>query len=337
MFGFDRNACCACVLLWWIAVSSAPAVAQHDHDETVKIVVEWLDSDHTSSELRVNAVNAVIEDSKYGLTWLGQQLPAAAEAPHEPRSKGLHELCTQVTLEFLRKTYKSDMVFVGQYDPLLALQPFATELLFTLLLETPQWYPLTFRVRLVPALRDLQLRPPSAARLDGLVALTSDDQEPTDLRNGLAAMMWQWGKKQYAQEIISQLIEATADGDAEDRVHATLVLADYYNVLREYKRSAQAHLATQALAKGADVSLRPVAWYSAACVHALLGDEERGMKAIQRCAELHASPDLDPSLRLERVLFEKDPEIALLRKNARFAALLDLAFGDRDKPAKGGR
>ena len=85
--------------------------------------------------------------------------------------------------------------------------------------------------------------------------------------------------------------------------------------------------------------MRPIAWYSAACVHALHGNVERGLEALERCARMHASPDLDRSVRLERSLFEKDPEIALLREDKRFAVLLKLAFGDeqKDQPQKDGR
>ena len=135
-------------------------------------------------------------------------------------------------------------------------------------------------------------------------------------------MLWQWGEKDYADTFVRELQLATTEGDGEDRVNATLELADYFNLLRDYKRAAGAHRAAQALARGADVELLPIAWYSAACVHALLGDTERGMKALQRCAEMHASPHLDRSRRLERKLFENDPEIAALRSDKRFPALL---------------
>ena len=131
---------------------------------------------------------------------------------------------------------------------------------------------------------------------------------------------------------------ATTEGDGEDRVNATLLLADYFNLLRDYRRAAAAHRAAQALARGADVELLPVAWYSAACVHALNGDQERGLEALRRCAEMHASPHLDESRRLERKLFEQDPEIASLRADPSFGALLELAFGERDdEDEEGGR
>jgi len=300
---------------------------------------KWLATDQTSEAMMAKTVFTVLDDPKVGLAWLGKQLPAIDKAPNTPRSKGLRTLCTQATLEFLRRTGKADMVFVGQYNDLLLVQPFASEFLFQLLLETPDWYPFTFRVRLVPAVRDLQLRLPAVERVDGIVQLIKNEQESEGLRNALAAMMAQWGRPEHADAVIKRLRAATMEGDGEDRVDATLVLADYYNLLRDYKNAARAHRTAQALAKGANVELRPIAWYSAACVHALHGNVERGLEALERCARMHASPDLDRSVRLERSLFEKDPEIALLREDKRFAVLLKLAFGDekKDQPQKDGR
>ena len=51
------------------------------------------------------------------------------------------------------------------------------------------------------------------------------------------------------------------------------------------------------------------------------------MAALEKCARMHASPHLDDSLRLKRSLFDTDPEIAVLRKDQRFAGILELAFG----------
>ena len=215
--------------------------------------------------------------------------------------------------------------------------------LFDLLLDTPDWYPFTFRVRLVAPLRDLQLRLPASDRVDGIVELIKDKREPVGLRNALAAMLHQWGNKKYALRITNRLVAATAEGDAEDRVQVMLELADYRNLLRDYEGAARVHRTAQALAKTANVTLLPIAWYASACVHSLQGDVERGIEALERCVQMHESQHLDKSLRLERKLFERDPEIALLRKDARFADLVRRAFGEKppkkkaDKQAKDGR
>lgn len=350
MLGLDSSLKCAVSGLVWLVIASASVtsqkpvaqkpvsqkpVANQDKLEQVRAAAEkWLVTDHTSKELMADTVVAVLKTPRVGLAWLGEQLPAASNAPNETRSKGLRSLCTQVTLEFLRRTHGSGMTFVGQYNPLKGLQPFAGNFVFQLLLETPEWYPLTFRVRLVPALRDIQLRSPSVARLDGILEIVNDERETTGLRNALAAALWQWGKPEHARKVLKQLMAETAEGDGEDRVDATLFLADYYNVLRDYKSSARAHRTAQALAKASKVQLPPIAFYAAACVQALQGDVDAGIKSLETCARMHASPDLDRSLRLERSLFEKDPEITVLRKDKRFAELLKLAFGEAKKADK---
>ena len=289
---------------------------------------QWLASDQTSQQLVETTVKQLLLQPEVGIDWLVKQLAAADRSPDTPRSKGVYSLRPQLILEFLRQQHQRGIYFVGQYDPLLPLQPFAAEFLFELLLHTPEWYPLTFRVRLIPALRDLQLRQPDEARLDRIFAIADDQREPQGLRRAIAAMLWQWGKRDRATAVVRELRAATADGDAEDRVHATLELAYYLTVLRSYDDAAGAHRAAQQLAKSASVVLKPIEYYSAACVHSLRGDAEAGIAALERCAELHASPDLDQSWRLERKLWQQDPEIDLLRRDPRFAGLLRKAFGD---------
>jgi len=322
------------LLLGLFAAATLPAQEPPDPAAAIE---RWLASEHDSEELMAETVKAVC-DAEVGLRTLGAMQPMLAAEPPTPRTKALRSLLTQVALEHLRRTYKSGMTFVGQYNGLRALQPWVDPLLFDLLLDTPEWYPLTFRVRLVPAIRDLHPKLPSGDRVAAVIQVIEDEREPTGLRHALAAMLWQWGNKKYGDAFVRQLQLATTEGDGEDRVNATLELADYFNLLRVYKRAAGAHRAAQALARGAGVELQPVSWYAAACVHALLGDTERGMQALQRCAEMHASPHLDRSRRLERKLFENDPEIAALRSDKRFPALLKLAFGDAsDESDEGGR
>jgi len=312
--------------------------ARPAHRQSAAAAIEkWLASEHDSADLMAATV-ATVCDAEDGLVVLGALQDRLVDASSGPRSKGLRSLFVKVALEHLRRTHKSDMTFVGQYRGLRPLQPWLDPFLFGLLLDTPEWYPLTFRVRLVPAIRDLSPKLPSADRVEAILALVDDEREPVALRRGLAALLWRWGKKSSAQRFVRELRMATAEGDGEDRVHATLQLADYFNTLQDYRSAASAHRAAQALARGAGVELLPVAYYSAACVHALLGDKERGIEALQRCAEMHASPNLDSSRRLKRELFEEDPEIALLRTDDRFAGLLKLAFGGRsDDDEAGGR
>ena len=63
-----------------------------------------------------------------------------------------------------------------------------------------------------------------------------------------------------------------------------------------------------------------------------------GLAAIEQCAALLASPDLDSSLRLPRSMFDRDPELALLRAQPRWEAAMRRAFADAPaRDDEGGR
>lgn len=314
------------------------AAAQTPAEKIAAVAEPWLGGDQTSRDQLDAVVKVLLEQPKEGIAWLAVQLPKASAAPTEPRSKGVRSLVTHAALEFLRRQRATDITFQGQYSALQPLQPYVGDLLFGLLLETPEWFPLTHRIHLVPALRDLQPRLPEAARVDAIVRIVENARlEPDNLRRGLAALLWQWGMKQHAQAMIAALVAATGEGDAEERVQTTLELADFYNQLREYRLAAGAHRSAQALAKNANVALKPIAWYSAACVHALLGDVERGLAAVGECAGLLASPHLDSSLRLPRAMFDTDPELASLRADPRWAGLMQRAFPAKATDPSAGR
>ncbi|MEO6595171.1 MAG: hypothetical protein ABIP94_10505 [Planctomycetota bacterium] len=304
-----------------------------------QVVERWIASDQTSREALDETVKVLMQAPELGFARLAAKLPAADETPADPRSKGVHGLITHAALEFMRRQHAREVVYPGQYAPLMQVQPFVGEWLFGLLLATPQWYPSTHRVRLVPALRDVQPTAPDAARMDQVVAIVENAAiEPEDLRRALACMLWQWGRKEFAQPFLDELQKASTEGDAEDRVRVMLDLADLQYQLREYRTSAATHRSVLVLAKGAKIQLKPVAHYSRACVYALIGDVERGIEALQRCAEMQASAEVDSSLKLQRSLFETDPEIAVLRRDERFAAILVQAFGaDAGKKEASGR
>ncbi len=302
-----------------------------------ELVERWLTTDQSDRDELDKTVLAILKEQKAGIAWLGQQLTSAAAKPPDARSKSIQTLTSHAVLEVLRRTRATDIVFVGQYDTLAPLQPFAGELLFTWLLATPDWYPHTHRIRLVAPLRDLQKQPPDEDRLEAVERLAANAEEPENLRRATAAMLWQWGHKQHGQRIVGALTAEAAEGDAEDRVQATLELADFHVLLREYKQAANAHRSAQTLAKGAGVTLRPIAWYAAACVHALLGDVERGIAALEECAKLQDTPDLDPSLRMAKTMFDSDPELAALRKHPRWNELVQRACAHAPEKVETGR
>ncbi len=308
-----------------------------DRERIAAAAERWLAGDQASRDELDAVVRTLLEDPAAGIDWLAAQLPGAAQAA-SARARAVHGLIVHFTLGYLQQQRATQITFQGQYAALARLQPVAGDFLFGLLLETPDWYPTTHRIHVVAPLRDLQPRLPEPARVDAIERIIDDAQvEPEGLRRALAALLWQWDRKRPAQAMIERLTAATADGDAEERVQTTLELADFYNQLREYRQAAGAHRAAQALAKDADVALKPIAWYAAACVHALLGDVERGLAAIERCAALQASPDLDSSLRLSRSMFDRDPELASLRAHPRWAELMRRAFPAMAPEPDGGR
>ena len=155
--------------------------------EPAAAIERWLTSEHTSESLMTATVEAVC-DAPDGLKVLGKKLQALQVTPGEPRSKGLRSLMPKVALEHLRRTYKSGMTYAGQYGGLASLQPWIGPFLFGLLLGTPEWYPLTFRVRLVPAIRDLQQQLPDAARVAGITRLVEDERVPGMRDHALKAL-----------------------------------------------------------------------------------------------------------------------------------------------------
>lgn len=298
--------------------------AQQDPVREFVEVERWLLSDQGVGDGLTAATKELLADAPVGLVWLGAEL--RREGSRE-RKKGLETLVSHVTLEFLRRQRDSGVRFVGQYDALRPLQPWVGQFLFGLLLDTPQWYPHSHRVRLIPALRDLQVMSPGAPLVDRVMAIVENDAiEPESLRVALACMLWQWGVPRFAQERIDDLVRQSTEGDAEDRIRVLRELAELYYELRDHRSAAATHRSVQAMAKAARVLLDPLDWYQSACSHALIGDTDRAFEALQQCAVLQAAPGVDVSRKLPRALFLTDPEIDSLREDPRFAAILAKAF-----------
>jgi hypothetical protein len=325
----------AVALVHGATIAQAEQPARDDRAKRVAAAAEkWVASEQSSQELLGATVKVLLEEPVLGIRWLGDNLPAALADRTELRSKGVTALATHVALEFVRREASCGMVFAGQYAPLQPMQPFVGDLFFQLLLDTPDWYPDTHRIQLVPPLRDLQPTLPDEGRVEQVVAIATDEAiEPEPLRTALACMLWQWGRKQYVQPTLDRLLRDSTEGDAEDRIVVLLQLAELQYRLREYRASAATHLSVQRLASTANRPLRPNDWYSAACVHALTGHVERGIEALQMCEKLQNAPGTDSSHKLERKLLEKDPEIAVLRNDPRFAAIFAAMFPKTDEPA----
>ena len=318
-----------------IAAQGAAAAGRADATAVARAVEAWLASDLVDQALLERTVAAVLDDAA-GLPWLGEQLRAAASEPAERRAKGLTALSTHVLLGFIARARKSGMVFRGQYAPLRALQPFAGDQLFQWLLATPDWFPDTHRIQLVPALRDLQPTPPAQPILLGVVEIARNTEiEPADLRLALACLLWQWGRKEFAELRLAELRQDSAEGDSEDRLVALRQLARLYYDLGDHARAAATHATIAQLAEHARLRLLPSDHYWSACCHALHGDVEGGIAALASCIAAQLAPATDAADKLPRRLFDQDPELERLRADARFAPLLERAFPGRSSDGKG--
>ncbi len=324
--GFDARAFASS----WLATTTlalclAGALTAQQEPREFVAVERWLVSEQTSRESLDDAMKELLLDAKAGFTWLGAELHREVG---RDRHKGLEALLSQATLEFLRRQRSSGVRFAGQFDVLRPMQPEVGAFLFGLLLDTPQWYPNSHRVRLIPALRDVQPTSPGEPIVGRIVAIAENQEvEPESLRTDLACMLWQWGDKRLAQGLVDSLVRQSTEGDAEDRVRVLLQLAELQYELRDYRNSAATHRSVQAMARSARLPLKPIDYYQSACAHALMGDADRAIESLQECAALQSSPNVDSSLKLDRHLFETDPEIESLRRDSRFGAIMTKAFG----------
>lgn len=291
-----------------------------------KAVGAWLQSGMADEELLGKTVKAVLDGGDGALGWFGGELAVATD-PAAARTKGLQAVATHVCLDFVKRAVKSEMVFAGQYRPLQPLMPFVGRLFLLLLLETPDWYPDTFRAQLVPPLRDLYPQSPGQREVLGMIAMVRNvDIEPENLRVQLSLALFQWGHPEFIQPVLDRWRQASGDGDASDRVEALRMLADLQYQLRQYGESAATHRQMELMAENGSVPLWPADYYASACVHALSGDRDKALDEFERCVERQTSGTVDSSLHLDKKVFERDPEIQSLRGTERFEKAMLKAF-----------
>ncbi|MCR9244420.1 MAG: hypothetical protein NXI31_05270 [bacterium] len=319
------------------AADQDPAAAAQARAKKVTAAIrKWLDSEHNDEEL-LDATVEVLLDHDAGLGPVGKRLAKLAADDLSPHAKGTRQLATHTALGFLQRESSRGIVFAGQYSPLAPMMPFVGDLYLDWLLDTPDWYPSTHRVVLVPALRDLIPTAPEPTVVEAVVKIVENEAiEPQNLRRALSCMLYQWGQKRFIQPELDRLMRASVEGDAGARVQTMLQIADLHYELRNYKSAAATHRTLQRVADG-KVQLKPVDWYFAACNHALCGQIEHGMAALKRAVELQSSPDVDSSHKVERVVWETDPDIKVLRQQPGFAALLERALKHSPEKPRGRR
>ena len=268
-----------------------------------------------------------------GIAALGRALSEFApdgEVPKDAdreRLQKLNGLVGAVGLGFMSEATRSRMVFAGQYEPLMPLQPFVGQFFLRLLLDTPQSFPLTSRNVVVLALRDLYPKPPSPRLAEQIAEMAKDDLEPLNLREQLAYLLAQWGDRELVQDRIAALEKDIEGREGEDRAEAQKALADLYYNLRDYQKAADLHRAHLRSAEKSGAALTPSDYYNAACNMSLAGDLQGAVAELERALELQKSEKVDSSTHLPRAMFENDPDLRAVRATDGFKKLVEASFG----------
>lgn len=293
-------------------------------------------------EAREQVANALLEAGPAALRWLATKLRAAEPVGAGPdrqerraRLRALESLTAAVTLGFIDRAQETEMVYAGQYDDLRLLQPYSGNLYLNLLLDTPDWFAEQRRVLLIPALRDLYPSSPGPGELSDVREIAEhEDLEAWDLRLALFCALAQWGDRELIEAHLAELRERATDSDDEDRLGPIRELAGTHHLLRDYVTASGYYRELLRSAERIEVALSPSDYYNAACNMSLTGDLESSLEELERCVKLMRSGTVDSSLMLKRELFERDPEIANVRKTARFAALMAAGFPESNDKRK---
>jgi len=329
-------------LISWLAAVALPAAAPRPQDpkpiaprptpaQAMAAVESWLASaERDEAELkRVSGLVCASGEAAIGA--LAQRIRRAPTDAVRLR-QGLDGVLTSVGVEFLEREGARGVIFAGQFDPLRPLQPWVGQLYLKLLLDPPDWFPDTERARLVPALRDLFPEPPPTEDISRIEALADDvAREPEVLRLQLSFALAQWGQPERAERVLADLRRQCADPDPDARLYPLHFLADVHYQMRAYAKAQAVHAQYLSLAQEREHPVRPIDFYNAACCANLAGDLEQAVAWLRRCAALQGSDEVDASLKLERSMFLEDPELAMVRQDARFAEIFRTAF-----PARGG-
>lgn len=334
-----RRCVIAIPLLLAGTVATQPPAAERAVAEPVRSSVQaWLEQP-VHIESRARAVEAILDDGRPALIWLGDLLreveKVAPGSPAEQRRRALESLTTAVALDFIDRVQKSGMFFAGQYDDLRVLQPHVGNLYLNLLLETPDWFAEPRRTLLIPALRDLYPTSPGEGPLRDVRDIAEDEElESWDLRLGLSCALAQWGDRELIDLHIRELRKRAALIDAEDRLEIDRTLAQTYHLLRDYEAAAREYRQLLRGAEAQKIRVRPEDYYNAACSASLIGDLESALDELAKCVALMRSETVDVSLMLKRDMFERDRELDNVRKTKRFAELVAMAFPPKQGKGK---
>lgn len=296
-----------------------------DYERAVRA---WLSSAEPVETERRRAVEQTLEGGKSALRFVGREIETLLSKQNSPR-KRIEQLIVGIAIGFHDRQRNSGMFYAGQYEPLEPLLPYIGEVYLQLLIETPDWYPLQLRASLVPALRDLYPDGPSQARRSDLYEIATDEeQEGALLRHALACAFAQWGSDQLIEPRMTELLDSVGDRKTENELYVSRQLALLHYNLRDYRAAADEWILFLRGREAIDLPAVPLDYYNAACSLGLAGRIPAALAELERCADQLVSDSLDESHRIERKLFEQDPELRAVRPTEQFSAIVKRVFGE---------
>lgn len=243
----------------------------------------------------------------------------------------------QALAQFIDGAVSTSALFAGQYAGLGELEWETAPLLMSWLKTPPKNLSGNdpFRSACVNALRDT-VTEASPEMLTALKTMADDVLLPQRVRQSIVYATAQFGDRERVDKMLETAAQNAKAADPNTRLTGLNQLADIRYNLREYDQAATAYATfVEAL-----TALAPhyqglgTITYNTACSHALAGETDKAFDYLERALATGAR------LRqpLPKSLLETDMDIASLRDDERFAALMKKHFPENsgEAPAEDG-
>lgn len=300
-----------------------------DLDQLIKA---WRRAEPSDVTARSELIEAMITQGRGAFERLGKLVARrvpAADFGHRERD-AVEFVLRDLAVDYLQHVAGSGMHYAGQFSPLEPLQPWMGRMFCQLVVDTPAWFPSTMRVSVIPALRDLFPEGPDLETRESLRGMAWDeDGEPADLREALAYALAQWGDRSAIQPRLDEIKAAIGEGANVDELHFVQQLALAHYQMREY--SAASKHWTRYL-RGREALNSPptlLEYYNAACAMSLSGAIPEALAELEVCGQRMLSGDADESQRIERKLFDTDPELRAVRSTPQFQRIVLRVYGKK--------
>jgi hypothetical protein len=282
-------------------------------------------SDHAA---RGRAAVAIATAGRAAVHDLAMRIAAAragADAVGRDGAEVLVALVPAVGVEVLRRELATGYVFAGQFDELRELMPEVGAFFAGLVVSPPEWLPEADVAIVLPVLRDVYASAPGDELRSRLRALAGDERIGAALQRSIACALAQWGEREIVDREREALAVRIAAGNGRDALAARSELAQLFYELREWARAATTQLDYLRTAEQhRRAMLRPLDYYNAACHLCLAGRAEEALRELERCVDLQRTAA--SRLRVDRKLFDRDPDLTVIRGTESFRELTRRAF-----------